>query len=249
MLSFPAFLVTEVQRLTPNIRGRDEQRAKKKHEKRLKQQQSERARRAAAFSERRYSERASRSRAVDDHDETDFSEGDLSDSELFVMPKKGGGRSTIKTRRHEDGWQPEQQRRRALTLAELEKNRDRSREWLLVTTPPKNADHGWVPQIGDAVVYFLQGHQEQMQEYPEAQCQRVQQPWEEFKLKAAEKCEITDIKYQIPATNEPAENAVYCILHLKRLPESMQAPKPGRKVLSFLLYWYKRTNTYAARRR
>jgi WD40 repeat protein len=206
--------------------SREERREKKRQESRLKRQQSERDRRAVAFAERRYSQRPSRRTQREDDDDMDssYSEGDLSESELFVLPKKKKVREDDRT-----GWQPEQQRRRALTESELAKNISRSRNWLMVTTPPKNVDHGYVPQIGDVVVYFLQGHEEQLCEFPEAQCQRAQQPWEEFKLKAAEKCEITDIKYQIPATNEPAENKVYCILHLKRLPDNLAVPKPGCK--------------------
>jgi len=205
---------------------RDERRAAKRKEKRLKQQQTAREMRAAAFAQRRHSQRPSRA-SRDDGSDDSYSEQDLSDSELFVLPKK---KSRDASRREDTtGWQPEQQRRRPLTQAELDKNISRSRDWLLVTSPPKNVDHGYVPQIGDDVVYFRQGHEEQLCDYPEAQCQRAHQPWEEFALKPAEKCQITDIKYQIPATNEPPENSVYCILHLKRLPESLQPPKPGRK--------------------
>ncbi len=214
---------------------RDERRAAKRQEMRLKQQQSAREMRAAAFAQRRQSQRPSRASrnggsgddGGDDNSDDSYSEKDLSDSELFVLPKK----KNRDTGRREDrtGWQPEQQRRRALTQVELNKNIARSRDWLLVTSPPKNVDHGYVPQIGDVVVYFRQGHEEQLCDYPEAQCQRAQQPWEEFELKPAEKCQIDDIKYQIPATNEPADNSVYCILHLKRLPENLQPPKPGRK--------------------
>jgi len=195
-----------------------------RRERRQKRQQTERERRAAAFSQRRYSQRPSRS-SRDDDDGSDYSEEDLSDSELFVVPR---GRARGSRGEDQAGWQPEQHRRRALTQAELEKNVARSREWLLVTTPPKNVDHGYVPQIGDAVVYFRQGHEEQLCDYPEAQCQRAQQPWEEFRLRPAEKCEIADIKYQIPATNEAPGNSVYCLLHLKRLPDNLQAPKEGR---------------------
>ena len=153
----------------------------------------------------------------------------MSESELFVVPrgpkKREGGR-----REDKSGWQPEQQRKRVLTQVELHKNINRCRKWLMGTRPPQNVDEGYVPQIGDAVVYFHQGHQEQLCDYPEAQCQRAQQPWEEFKLlKPAEKCEVVDIKYQIPATNEPEDNSVYCILLLKRLPDDLQGPKPGRK--------------------
>ena len=213
---------------------------------RARRQQTERQRRAAALAARRERRTDSRRQpgARDSHDvdsgdfsgdhSDSYSEGDLSDSELFV-PRRGnkprshgegarGGRARV-----ERGWQPEQQRRRALTQAELDKNIARSRAWLLVTDPPAHVDAGYVPQLGDVVVYFVQGHQEQLMEYPEAQCQRAQQPWEELALGAAEKCEVIDIKYQIPASNEPACNSVYCLLLLKRLSESLALPKAGRK--------------------
>ena len=206
----------------------DDETYNKRRERKQKRQQTERERRAAAWSERRYSKRPSRSgRGDDDDDEVSgYSEEDLSDSELFVVSSKTRAKGPRREAR--TGWQPEQQRRRALTQAELDKNVARSRDWLLVTTPPKNVDHGYVPQIGDVVVYFRQGHEEQLCDYPEAQCQRAQQPWEEFHLRSAEKCEIADIKYQIPATNENPDNSVYCLLHLKRLPDNLQAPKAGR---------------------
>ncbi|KAJ1474319.1 hypothetical protein T484DRAFT_1832770 [Baffinella frigidus] len=98
-----------------------------------------------------------------------------------------------------------------VAAGEAARNATRSREWLLVTEPPKDPDQGFVPQPGDPVVYFHQGHLDQLMEFPETRAEQL--PWEEYPdMKPVEMCEVERVTYQ-PVEVCEVEHVTYQVLY------------------------------------
>ena len=149
------------------------------------------------------------------------SESEISDSDVLPRKKK------VPCRRS-----PEVARARGPTTKDLETNRLRSRQWLQESRPSSNIDFGYVPQIGDFVMYFHQGHLSQLREYPDTTCDRW--PWEVYcDMKTSEFCKIVAITYHFPAPNEGEDCAVFCQLQLQRQPENAQFKAPRASVTGF----------------
>jgi len=70
------------------------------------------------------------------------------------------------------------------------------RQWL---QEKRQLDYMYVPQVGDRVYYYPQGHQETLQFYPES----TSPPWNSFAMKwCAVDCEVRDISYDFPTEGE-----------------------------------------------
>lgn len=82
-----------------------------------------------------------------------------------------------------------------------------SDDWLTYTQSPSS----YVPQVGDAVVYFPQGHAEYLQHFPSTDSP----PWQAWNGKEWPYvcCKVMDIQYQFPEKDEPVQ--ILCKVTLK----------------------------------
>lgn len=131
------------------------------------------------------------------------------DEQPTVEPKKSTSSQDIKpTTSHETSLSPKKKRGRK-TKEEIEKRiathlnanecpaEFRPPEWITSTKPKKSP---YVPQIGDEVVYFRQGHEIYAEAVKSRQAYELDEqslPWNKQSIKIQEFCKVTGLKFEI----------------------------------------------------
>lgn len=148
-----------------------------------------------------------RQRITESADEDDGNESEVSDSDL-LSPKK----LDIGTLKSANKSKP------GHSVSALKVNAKRSREWLQLSEPPRHIDDDYIPQVGDTVVYFHQGHLACLQGGFADESSYF--PLTDFpSMKSTETCKVLSVNYQFPAPNEDEEHSIFCVLLLQLLPE------------------------------
>ena len=137
---------------------------------------------------------------VDDGNESEVSDSDLlTPKRIDVAKVKGKSKQTH-------------------SVSALKMNAKRSREWLQGDNPPQHIDDDFIPQVGDTIVYFHQGHLACLEGGFSDESSIF--PLTDFpSMKPAELCRVLNVNYQFPAPNEDEEHSVFCVLLLQLLPE------------------------------
>jgi hypothetical protein len=153
------------------------------------------------------SQRAQRRRAriVESFEHDHDSDSAASDSDFAVRKRTSGGSKSKKKRE---------------SAADLRSYTNRSRQWLKITEPPHDVDDDYIPQPGDVVIYFHQGHLACLEGgYPDTS----RFPLDMYKkLRTTEKCKVVSVKYQLPEPHDDEDQAVFCVLGLQVMPDDEQ---------------------------